>query len=79
MASRSHTTFKKRQKEQARQEKRRDKAAQRVQRKLEKQPSDPEEIPVLSGPQTDPEVLQYLEELATDSDSTTLTGEDSHE
>jgi hypothetical protein len=79
MASRSHTTFKKRQKEQARQEKRRDKAAQRVQRKLEKQPSDLEEIPVLHGPQTDPEVLQYLEELATDTDSATLAGEDSRE
>jgi len=79
MASRSHTTFKKRQKEQARQEKRRDKAAQRVQRKLEKQPPDSEEIMLLNGPQTDPEVLQYLEEFATDSDSTTDTGEDSHE
>jgi hypothetical protein len=44
MASRSHTTFKKRQKEQARLEKRRDKAAKRVQRKLEKRPSDLEEI-----------------------------------
>ena len=79
MASRSHTTFKKRQKEQARQEKRRDKVAQRVQRKLEKPPSDTEEIMLLNGPQTDPEVIQYLEEIATDSVSTTLTGEDSHE
>ena len=38
MASRSHTTFKKRQKEQARLEKQRDKAAKRVQRKLESRP-----------------------------------------
>jgi hypothetical protein len=38
MASRSHTTFKKRQKEQARLEKQRDKAVKRVQRKLESRP-----------------------------------------
>jgi hypothetical protein len=38
MASRSHTTFKKRQKEQARLEKQRDKVAKRVQRKLESRP-----------------------------------------
>ncbi|MGA2589938.1 MAG: hypothetical protein ABSH32_08500 [Bryobacteraceae bacterium] len=37
MAMRSRTTFKKRQKELARQEKQRDKAARRLQRKLEKQ------------------------------------------
>jgi hypothetical protein len=48
MASRSHTTFKKRQKEQGRLEKRRDKAAKRLQRKLEKRPSDSEEI-ILTG------------------------------
>lgn len=36
MASRSHTTFKKRQKELARLDKQREKAARRVQRKLEK-------------------------------------------
>jgi len=36
MAMRSRTTFKKRQKELARQEKQRDKAARRVQRKLER-------------------------------------------
>jgi len=36
MAMRSRTTFKKRQKELARQEKQRDKAARRLQRKLEK-------------------------------------------
>jgi hypothetical protein len=36
MAARSRTTFQKRQKELARQEKARDKAARRVQRKLEK-------------------------------------------
>jgi hypothetical protein len=38
MAMRSRTTFKKRQKELARQEKQRDKAARRVQRKLEGPP-----------------------------------------
>ena len=37
MASRPHTTYKKRQKELARMEKQRDKAAKRLQRKLEKQ------------------------------------------
>ena len=37
MASRSRTTFKKRQKEIARMEKQRDKAAKRMQRKAEKQ------------------------------------------
>jgi hypothetical protein len=36
MATRSRTTFKKRQKELARQEKQRDKAARRMQRKMEK-------------------------------------------
>ena len=36
MPTRSHTTFKKRQKELARQEKQRDKAAKRMQRKIEK-------------------------------------------
>ena len=40
MASRSRTTFKKRQKELARMEKQRDKAAKRVQRKLEKNSPD---------------------------------------
>ncbi len=41
MASGSHTTYKKRQKELARLEKRRDKAAKRLQRKLEKRPPSP--------------------------------------
>jgi hypothetical protein len=42
MASRSHTTFKKRQKELARVEKQRDKAAKRLQRKDEDPPPEPE-------------------------------------
>lgn len=43
MASRSHTTFKKRQKELARVEKQRDKAAKRMQRKEgERTPEQPE-------------------------------------
>jgi hypothetical protein len=42
MASRSHTTFKKRQKELARVEKQRDKAAQRVQRKEGERTPEPE-------------------------------------
>jgi len=41
MAAGSRTTFKKRQKELARLEKRRDKAARRQQRKLEKRPPGP--------------------------------------
>jgi len=41
MAMRSRTTFKKRQKELARQEKQRDKAARRVQRRLEKSTQGP--------------------------------------
>ena len=42
MASRSRTTFQKRQKEMARAEKQRDKLAKRVQRKEEEKPSGPE-------------------------------------
>lgn len=41
MASGSHTSYKKRQKELARLEKRRAKAAKRLQRKLEKRPAAP--------------------------------------
>ena len=40
MAMRSRTTFKKRQKELARQEKQRDKVARRLQRKIDKQSPD---------------------------------------
>ena len=43
MAMRSRTTFKKRQKELARQEKQRDKAARRLQRKLEKNSPETED------------------------------------
>jgi len=42
---RSRTTFKKRQKELARQEKQRDKVARRLQRKLEKNPQEDGEAP----------------------------------
>jgi hypothetical protein len=58
MASRSRTTFKKRQKEIARMEKQRDKAAKRMQRKAEKQagiaasPPDQEETADLESPQS---------------------------
>ena len=45
MASRSRTTFKKRQKELARLDKQRDKAAKRLQRKLEKQTGHATEEP----------------------------------
>lgn len=52
MAQRSRTTFTKRQKEQARAEKQRDKAAKRLQRKDDPQRVSPleEEIPLLDGP-----------------------------
>ncbi|MSV29494.1 MAG: hypothetical protein EXQ52_12250 [Bryobacterales bacterium] len=53
MAGRSSTTFKKRQKELARQDKQREKAAKREQRKVEKEtrgPGEEEELQVLSGP-----------------------------
>ena len=55
MAARSRTTFQKRQKELARQEKQRDKIARRAQRKLEKQAAaaaghPPEDLEPLSGP-----------------------------
>lgn len=58
MATRSHTTFQKRQKELARMEKQRDKAARKAQRKLAKQSNpeadDMELDPELSG---EPEIL----------------------
>lgn len=52
MAGRSSTTFKKRQKELARQDKQREKAAKRVQRKEEKEKGGHEEpeLEVLTGP-----------------------------
>jgi hypothetical protein len=53
MAGRSSTTFKKRQKELARQDKQREKAAKREQRKVEKEmrgPGAEEELHVLTGP-----------------------------
>lgn len=55
MATRSHTTFKKRQKELARVEKQRDKVAKREQRKIEKGTGPGEDVfdenAVLTGPQ----------------------------
>ena len=52
MAQRSRTTFSKRQKEQARAEKQRDKAARRQERKADPQRVNPleEEIPLLTAP-----------------------------
>ena len=49
MATRSRTSFQKRQKEIARMEKQRDKAARRMQRKLEKHPPEGEGEPVAEG------------------------------
>ena len=58
MAGRSNTTFQKRQKELARQEKAREKAEKRAQRKLEKGPSDS------SGPPIEPLDPDAFPELA---------------
>ncbi|MGA1993753.1 MAG: hypothetical protein ABSH46_22140 [Bryobacteraceae bacterium] len=50
MASRPHTTYKKRQKELARMEKQRDKAAKRLQRKLDKNnPQSPDAEGAIEG------------------------------
>lgn len=69
MATRSRSTFKKRQKELARMEKQRDKAAKRVQRKLEKQ---------IGGIQTDDTVEEDL--FAGDEDfASESPGESPHE
>ena len=57
MATRSSTTFKKRQKEIARQEKQREKQAKRVQRKLEKQ---------IRGPQTEEDMMGTVEQPEDD-------------
>jgi hypothetical protein len=62
MAMRSRTTFKKRQKELARQEKQRDKAARRLQRKLQKQSPD-------AGEATPEEGDEAMEAVAPSTDS----------
>lgn len=59
MAMRSRTTFKKRQKELARQEKQRDKVARRLQRKLEKNTPEGE-----GGGELEPESGDTLEAVA---------------
>ena len=64
---RSRTTFKKRQKELARQEKQRDKAARRVQRKLEKR--SPE-----SGPEIAEEGDEFLESLTPPDEPQSVSG-----
>jgi hypothetical protein len=55
MATRSHTSFNKRQKELARQEKQRDKAAKRVQRKLDK--NSPGYVPEADSDEDDAALL----------------------
>lgn len=49
MATRSRTSFQKRQKEIARMEKQRDKAARRLERKLNPSPSDEDLVPTAPG------------------------------
>jgi hypothetical protein len=63
MASRSRTTFKKRQKELARLDKARDKAAKRVQRKLQKQigGGDSGDLDVIDGDVLDGDGIDALD------------------
>jgi hypothetical protein len=72
MASRSRTTFKKRQKELARLDKARDKAAKRVQRKLQKQigGSDSGDLDVIDGDVMDGEGIDSGEAADSPEDGT---------
>lgn len=71
MAMRSRTTFKKRQKELARQEKQRDKAARRLQRKLQK--NSPE---IGEGPGEDGEDAIEADAIEADAMETVAPGTD---
>ena len=71
MATRSHTTFKKRQKEQARLEKRQEKLARRQQRKLDGPEVEPEIDPITGlpiEPEIDPETGLPIERDVDDDD-----------
>ena len=71
MATRSHTTFKKRQKEQARLEKRQEKLARRQQRKLDGPEVEPEIDPITGlpiEPEIDPETGLPIERDSDDAD-----------
>lgn len=72
MATRSHTTFKKRQKEQARLEKRQEKLARRQQRKLDGPEVEPEIDPITGlpiEPEIDPETgLPIERDIDDDAD-----------
>ena len=71
MATRSHTTFKKRQKEQARLEKRQEKLARRQQRKLDGPEVEPEIDPITGlpvEPEIDPETGLPVEREIHDGD-----------
>jgi hypothetical protein len=68
MAGRGPQSFKKRQKEQQRKEKQQEKAQKRVERKTNpKDPSEEEELVVLTGPRLLPEFLDDLPEPDADS------------
>jgi soluble cytochrome b562 len=69
MASRPHTTYKKRQKELARMEKQRDKAAKRLQRKLEKNsPQSPDADGAIEGLDGEPvDAIEGAEDRAADT------------
>ncbi|MBL0161520.1 MAG: hypothetical protein IPP47_31280 [Bryobacterales bacterium] len=78
MATRSHTTFKKRQKEQARLEKRQEKLARRQQRKLDGPEAEPEIDPITGlpiEPEIDPETGLPIERDSDDADDDAEDGE----
>jgi hypothetical protein len=67
MAGRGPQSFKKRQKEQQRKEKQMEKAQKRVERKTNPNPSEEEELVVLTGPRLLPEFMDDLPEPEADS------------
>lgn len=74
MAGQTRTTFKKRQKEMARMEKQRDKAAKRLQRKLGEKPAEESEILLdENGVPVDESGLPVEASLSADTSSSTET------
>jgi len=67
MAGRGPQSFKKRQKEQQRKERQMEKAQKRVERKTNPNPSEEEELVVLTGPRLLPEFMDDLPEPEADS------------
>jgi hypothetical protein len=67
MAGRGPQSFKKRQKEQQRKERQMEKAQKRVERKTNPNPSEEEELVVLTGPRLLPEFVDDVPEPEADS------------